>query len=355
MTREQRTWAWGEEPLEASASGQPLSELPVPSIAKRKMAAEYDADRQPAKPARAGRVEKRRRLWRAVVAVPASVAPAAPGAVQPVVSHAYVGQAVRAVGEGLSAGVIGRIFTVQEARSRPDGTVDLRMQGDCLQVRYATVQQVQLLSSEAQFAKPGPVHIDYRQLNAVQRRGLAVRLSVPVKLREGELMDSGVLQWAVAEIQYRLPVPVNQLEIVHTEEAKAVCAMQLDSGEVWGQLQDLRSRLQCSRTVLVLLHSEGPSHYTLLRRQLVGSQCVVTYWDSLRVPSESGRAVALKLMDRLCSGSSLPVPNNHRFQTGGWECGIFTAHFQLAKGALRQPAIGSCGKKRISRCFSQGI
>ena len=73
------------------------------------------------------------------------------------------------------------------------------------------------------------------------------------------------------------------------------------------QLAQMKSRLREYTTVVVFVHSESPSHWTLLRRdRTVESGHRITYWESLPVESLSARVVASEFMRRLDWGDELP-------------------------------------------------
>ena len=209
----------------------------------------------------------------------------------------------------------------------PGGPVELRMQSDRLAVRYALESQVILVSEESNYQPPASSALDYRQCNPVRRRELAKSLSRDiVPAQRGELLHSSTLQWAVTELRYRVPL-ANSHSVVSAEESRAMDNMQAVSVHDFQEWQAVRTELNSKSVVLVILHSEGPLHYTLLRRVVSGGVPVYTYWDSLPAPSASARVMAEKFMDRLIWSGGVPAPVNRRFQSDGWSCGLFCIQF----------------------------
>ena len=212
-------------------------------------------------------------------------------------------------------------------RKSPGGPVQLRMQSDRLKVRYAMESEVILVSEESGYEQPASSALDYRQCNPVRRRELAKSLSRDiVPAQRGELLHSSTLQWAVSELRYRVPLAISP-RVVSAEESRAVVNMQAASVQDFQELQAVRTELNHQSVVVVILHSEGPLHYTLLRRVVSGGVPVYTYWDSLPAPSASARVMAEKFMDRLIWTGGVPAPVNRRFQSDGWECGLFCIQF----------------------------
>ena len=133
--------------------------LPVPTVFKKsKKAPQLDADREDT--VKSVRPRKRRntdpvapsRIWKGAkpsVASDTTPAPTAAGSGatpagsgDAVTDHPLLGQAVRAVGESLGPSILGQVFTVQLASRKSNGSVVLRLQGDKLQVRYASDTEV---------------------------------------------------------------------------------------------------------------------------------------------------------------------------------------------------------------------
>ena len=307
---------------------------PVPRISKKKRSAgQLDADRvDEAKsgPVLSATVRKgkcgksvaslKKKLKSGAVGTPAS------GSVS-LKDHKFVGQQVRVVGEGAAAQCMGGVYTVTEAVEQ-SGQVSLRLQSDRMHIRYALESQVVLVSDEVKFSPPAKAVIDYRQFNVVKRREVAKSLSrdiVPAKVKE--LLHSSTLQWGVAELLYRLPV-LDSIAVVSVEESRAIVNMQSAIEAEFKELQAVRERLNSQGLVLVLLHSESPQHYTLLRRVLpVDGVPVITYFESLAVPSPSAISMAEKFMDRMTWTGRVPSPVNSRHQSEGWECGLYAMQF----------------------------
>ena len=95
---------------------------------------------------------------------------------------------------------------------------------------------------------------------------------------------------------------------VHEEECRAVLRSRLNDPSV-------------SR-VIAIVHSEGPSHYTLLVRSRIGvGQYELRYYDSLRQASANGISKAQTFADQAGWESPVGPPVNGRFQEDGWSCG----------------------------------
>jgi len=350
-----RQWRSGRS-LMWRQSGQ---SKPVPFLAAKKSRAVLDADREDTaavkQKCRKSSGQPQRQLWKggrkrpvaAPVPAPAAseqaVAPPAKKSVAEPVDHVLVGQQVRAVCESLAAGVIGQVYTVQSASQREGDPVELRLQSDRLAVRYATEAQVRPLSEEAVLRVAGPSEIDYRELNPTRRRGLAKSLSRDIfPVKHNELMESSSLQWGLAEIQYRLPV--DDFLLMGVEESCSIRALSLVSQSEFEQLLSTRSRCEAVKTVVVVLHSVNPSHYTVLQRVRQSDNSIrVTYFDSLNPPSANAQLAAQQFCDKLVWGQC-PVPSNLRYQVSGWECGIFSLQFveeavrqAREEGVLRKP------------------
>ena len=96
------------------------------------------------------------------------------------------------------------------------------------------------------------------------------------------------------------------------------------------QAQELtlcRERLSKSVTVVAILHSHGPQHYTMLRAVQRPSGRAVSYYDSLNAPSVNALAVANKFLDTLGWGQC-PAPANLRYQPPmSVSCGQFCLQF----------------------------
>ena len=120
-------------------------------------------------------------------------------------------------------------------------------------------------------------------------------------------MQSSSLQWAVAKVMFRVPLPSVSHRVLGVEESRAVVNMDCATEKQFEELQLLRSELNCKSLVLVLLHTQS-EHYTLLRRVLRDGVPQYTYWDSLREPSMSSHRMCEKFMDRLLWSGSVPAP-----------------------------------------------
>ena len=203
----------------------------------------------------------------------------------------------------------------------------LRLQSDGMQVRYAVASAVQLLEEECKYAQSGGSTIDYRQFNTVKRRELAKSLSPDICTGVNKKMAQGsTVSWGIKEVLYRLPV-VMEIEVVNPEEARGIVNISVESAADYVQLEMVRSRLQSKSAVLVLLHSESPEHYTMLSREVKAEGPVHQYFDSLRLPSASGRDMAKDFMKRMQWNGPVPPVSNQRYQTDGWECGYWCLQF----------------------------
>ena len=143
-------------------------------------------------------------------------------------------------------------------------------------------------------------------------------------------------------------LPCTGVEFLSPAEVDAVCAIAVVSdlseedaarNAVYEAeaCEVLRARLNAPSVnrVLAIVHSQGPSHYTLLdRSRSADGQYQLRYFDSLKQFSANGRSKAQVFAD-MC-GWLLPVPEpaNQRFQTDGWSCGLWC--LQFAEEAVRQ-------------------
>ena len=123
-------------------------------------------------------------------------------------------------------------------------------------------------------------------------------------------------------------LPASGLEVVGSPESRAITNMSLDSDADRQQLDLLCDRLDAASRVLVIIHSEGPSHYTLLERARVAvGQYELQYWDSLPVPSANGIKEAQAFADMCRWNAVVPPVCNGRKQPDGWSCGLYSLHF----------------------------
>jgi len=165
--------------------------------------------------------------------------------------------------------------------------------------------------------------------------------AIPVN---NHLLEQTSLAWGLQEIQFRLPC--TGVEFLSAAEVDAVCAMAVaphaDGANAVPHVAELiavaeqeakavlKSRLEapsCSR-ILAIVHSEGPSNFTLLERiRSADGQYVLRYYDSLKPHSASGRAKAQTFVDQCEWGLQVPEPVNRRFQCDGWSCGLWRLQF----------------------------
>ena len=204
----------------------------------------------------------------------------------------------------------------------------MRVQSESnLAVRYALPEEVVDVEEVSRYQPPGPSGIDWRKFGATRKRGVAAQLERDVHLVEqGEMLYGSTLAWAVAWVQYRLPT--EGLEVVHGSECRALCDLDSAVPEQAEQLALAKSRYNEVPTILVFVHSEGPEHWSLLRRvRTVSGAYDVEYYDSLGVPSVSAMSTVRRLLRQLEWGEECPPPVNARKQKGGWECGLFALKF----------------------------
>ena len=205
--------------------------------------------------------------------------------------------------------------------------VELRLQSDRLRIRFAFASEVVSVGEAAEYTRPASSKLNYTSCNAVKRREVAKTLDrdiVPVKW--GEMLRQSTLQWAVAELQYRIPLPSVNHAVVNVSESRAVVNMDEAVNHELEELEIIRKSLNSKSLVVVLLHTDS-EHYTVLRRVVQDEVAQYTYWDSLTTPSAASRTMAQQFMSRLQWHGPVPPPVNKRFQSGGWECGLFSLQF----------------------------
>ena len=247
-------------------------------------------------------------------------------------NHELLKQRVIVTSESSAADIIGKEWTVVLATTVHgsgglcDG-VQLRLQGDKLNTRYAMQSEVQLVSELKKYESPGSDRIDYRQFNTVKRREVAKGLAKDILIvKVGEMLANSTMQWGLAELQYRLPVDPMEVTVFTCDEVHGVCnATAVTEADQCG-LAEVISR--CQKNVVAVIHSDTPRHYTVLERVVdSGKEVKYFYRDSLRNPSASGQAKAQQFMDKLQWNGTVPPPSNLRHQAGGWECGLFSLQF----------------------------
>ena len=157
-------------------------------------------------------------------------------------------------------------------------------------------------------------------------------------------MESTTMEWAVKEIQLRLPSSGCEI-VLPTVVAGAINQYNSVLNEHDSdQFMQWCERLSAASRVLVLLHSELPRHYTLLERKRVAEgEYQYKFWDSLNPPAETALARAQAFMDCLQWGAVPTTACNHRFQPDAWSCGFFSLHFleEQVREHLQEPTVRS--------------
>ena len=157
-------------------------------------------------------------------------------------------------------------------------------------------------------------------------------------------MESTTMEWAVKEIQLRLPSSGCEI-VLPTVVAGAISQYNNILNEHDSdQFMQWCERLSAASRVLVLLHSELPRHYTLLERKRVAEgEYQYKFWDSLKPPAETALARAQAFMDCLQWGAVPTTACNHRFQPDAWSCGFFSLHFleEQVREHLQEPTVRS--------------
>jgi hypothetical protein len=256
---------------------------------------------------------------------------------------------VRTVGESLQPCFLNRQWWVTEVRrSSVTEQLQLRLTDQFLATSYASPSDVVKVADDAQCTAAGPVSLDYRALKLPQRVSLAKKLGdalgrdVELPVRE-QLLEQTTLAWSLQEIHLRLPCA--GVLFMSPAEVDAVCAMAVapDVSPEEGarmavyeaeNISVFRARVNAP-SVNRVVHSDLPSHYTLLdRRRSADGHYQLRYFDSLRQCSANGRRKAQVFVD--VSGWQLPVPEpaNMRFQSDGWSCGLWC--LQFAEEAVRE-------------------
>jgi len=271
-----RAWLKGQ-----SKHWQNLKQLgagkPVPSSKKRK--GKEGADAPPASESSSLPTNKRQFSKGAkgsqASSMPQASLPSAPGSadLELVQGSPWQGVEVRTVDDKMASWLLNRTWTVTEVRrSKSTGVVHLRLQDAKLAVGYCTESQVVPTSKDAGCTPPGHAVINYRQFGKSQRVALAKQLNQDVALiQSGELLESQTLEWALKEVQVRLPA--SGVAVVTSVELLGILGM-ATAAEAKSESDQLawitlKTRLEGASLLLVLVHSEGPSHYTLLTRQAV--------------------------------------------------------------------------------------
>jgi hypothetical protein len=312
------------------SSGQ---ERPVPHASKRKAekAEPVDGD--------SGQLKKLRKvMWkgsrkRGVPVNPdgssdaAALAAALPAGWIALPDSDWIGQSVRTVCDFLSTSVLNRTMQVRSVRQNlHSGEVELRMQDDRQSWAYCKAEQVVLTSDDSDCIAIGPSSVDYRKFIPQSRAQCKRRLPADSEsLRRDRLAEAGSIAFSIAEIQQRLPA--TGVTIMSPLESAAVSALDMSSAGDLEQVVRFHEQLSTISRLLVVLHSVGPRHYTLLqadRDEYGGWQLV--YMDSLKVPSESACNMAQTFAEKAGLGP-VPGPSNGRFQSDGWSCGLYCIHF----------------------------
>jgi hypothetical protein len=271
----------------------------------------------------------------------------------PVENSEWQGVQVRTVGESLQSCYLNRQWWVTAVRRHAvSGDLEFQLTDDRLAVAYARPSEVVKVADDAQCTPAGPANLDYRQLKTAQRKTLCQKLcaslgrDVELAVRNS-LVEQTTLAWALQEIQLRLPCA--GVEFLSPAEVDAVCAIAVQPADLSEAAAALNAVYECEACAvlrarlnapgvsraLAVVHSRGPSHYTLLdRSRSADGQYQLRYFDSLRQFSASGRSKAQVFAD-VC-GWQLPVPEpaNGRFQIDGWSCGLWC--LQFAEEAVRQ-------------------
>ena len=320
---------------------QVTTDRPVPSSKKRK--APQDAPSG-----------GKRRYWRGVRVTRSSAADAG---LEALADSSYLGQQVRTVDDHLQTCYLNREWTVQEVRqSKSTGELHLRLVDERLAVGYATASQVVFVSEDANCTPAGPCQLNYKQFRRQQRQDVASQLSRDVEAAaNGSLLLDSTLDWAVKEVECRLPTA--GCLIVTSVEAAAIVNMDSQTSEQKQELALTISRLDAYSRVLVLLHSEAPMHYTLLQRVAVpGGGLQLKYWDSLQSPSASAYRMAQQFCNQVGWGGPVPPVCNGRRQPDGWSCGLYCLHFleeavreHRGEPVVRTPVLLSVLTARINK------
>ena len=100
------------------------------------------------------------------------------------------------------------------------------------------------VAEETKYVRPAESVVNYHpsRCNAVHRHAVALQLDrgvVPVKW--GQLMRQSSLQWAVAEVKYRVPLPAVSLAVLTVSESRAVLNMDPAVHHEGEELQILRA------------------------------------------------------------------------------------------------------------------
>ena len=157
-------------------------------------------------------------------------------------------------------------------------------------------------------------------------------------VKQNSMVEAQTVQYAIRELMSRLPCAAVRVMTPH-ECSTVVCLDSEDGGSGAQQLALLQSELDQYTYFFALLHSENPSHYTLLERSPSGHGHQLRYWDSLQVPSASALKQAQCLVDKLQWGLQVPRPCNGRFQSDGWSCGLWCLQFleEAVRKARNEP------------------
>ena len=150
------------------------------------------------------------------------------------------------------------------------------------------------------------------------------------------LVEAQTLQYAIRELLHRLPCAA--VRVLTPHESSAICN-ESSSGSGPEQLAVLQSELEQFSHVFALLHSDNPSHYTLLERSVSADGYQLRYWDPLPEPSSSAMKKAQCLVDKLQWQMPVPSPCNGRFQQDGWSCGLWCVQFleEAVRKARNEP------------------
>ena len=109
-------------------------------------------------------------------------------------------------------------------------------------------------------------------------------------------------------MRYRVPNHSISFEVINVSESRAVVNMDPSDAREAEALQELRSKTNKLRVVLVLLHSDS-DHYTLMRRVVTDGVPVYTFWDSLEPASGRSREMASQFMAKLEWHGPVPPPS----------------------------------------------
>ena len=250
--------------------------------------------------------------------------------IEPCPDSPWLTQTVRVVGECLFEGRRGEVRAVTKyVGSEPP---EYRLQVNDKDSKGLTsflVDSSEVVTENPDWVQAKPFKLDYRGLNKRRREEFAFQLAITntESVVENETLELGTVHALLAEIQTRVGVAENTLLV---PPATSVVFAR-DGIEGWTEEEaKWIQAVDTSEHLYIVVHSEGPSHYTLVEVHKSPEGNRIEFRDSLPDPPAGPRAAVEKILKNLHivdEDFECPPRSNKLFQRDGWSCGIWACRW----------------------------